>query len=79
MSSRQDAHLSDFLSICSLHCLFAVELLQGGYMLVWGPESVAECCQHSLSVMLAMVAQVPLSVTGMKPFCFPNATEVALT
>lgn len=34
MSSRQNAHLNYFLLICSLHCLFAVQLLQGSYMLV---------------------------------------------
>lgn len=37
-----------FQYVLSVLSVFAIQLLEGGYMLVWGPDSVAEHCQHSL-------------------------------
>lgn len=53
--------------------MFTIQLLQEGYMLIWGPDCCWTLPALTLSVMLPTVAQVSPSVTGMKTFRFPDA------
>lgn len=80
MSSKQGAHLNHFLSICSLCIARIYNTALAGWL--HANLGARLCCwvlpALTLSVKLATVAQVPPTITGMKPFSFPDTTEVAL-